>query len=496
MSTGLGIAAGLAGSVAINTGNNLQSLGMHQLEVSKWEEAEKNGTPKPNVDDLDSCESRTWIIGTTVFVTGSLLNFASYGLANQSLLASLEAIQFVTNVFFGKFALGKEVTPKMYLGTCITVGGTIMTVAFSSKEAATIESVNDLLHLWTNPIWISYLIFAAGLGGALHVVYGRMEAQTKDPNPVKAAKAKKDNTNIMAVIYATFSALFGTLSVVFAKLLAEFLGLLGNGVPIFEHWFFYITLICWLAFVGVWLNRLNSALSLYDPLFIIPLLQSNFIFFAIVSGGIYFQEFNYMEGYQWGGFIPGVVVIFAGIYLLKPEATDREMALEAEDEKDRMLHRDDSSRGSTDLSTLELPELGQEIGTRMTSAFMIQGTAAINQKHMKIAMLQKKQEQKIRELMLAATKRGGMTHDEKKEVQRLMKLIHDEDQQLSVQKGESSGGASNGAMVALEGDGDEEEAAANTREGRAESLQTIHDNPLARKTSPALTTVNSGSALV
>ena len=34
MSTvGLGIMLGLAGSIAINTGNNLQSLGMHKAEI-------------------------------------------------------------------------------------------------------------------------------------------------------------------------------------------------------------------------------------------------------------------------------------------------------------------------------------------------------------------------------------------------------------------------------------------------------------------------------
>jgi hypothetical protein len=38
-----------------------------------------------------------------------------------------------------------------------------------------------------------------------------------------------------------------------------------------------------------WLKRLNDALALYDPLFIIPLLQANFIFFAIISGGIFYQ---------------------------------------------------------------------------------------------------------------------------------------------------------------------------------------------------------------
>lgn len=106
--------------------------------------------------------------------------------------------------------------------------------------------------------------------------------------------------------------------------------------------------------MSVWLFRLNSALSMFDPIFAIPLLQANFIFFAIVSGGIYFQvteqiyhhfklikiwlnfnavvqnfepnsnpdsshqEFNYMSTFKWFGFIPGVIIIFVGISLLSP----------------------------------------------------------------------------------------------------------------------------------------------------------------------------------
>ena len=93
---------------------------------------------------------------------------------------------------------------------------------------------------------------------------------------------------MLPVTYATFSALFGTFSVVQAKVLSELVTLqLEGSSNIFwgsDAWFTYVTLVAWLAFVGVWLFRMNEALSLYDPLFIIPLLQVNFILFAIVSG--------------------------------------------------------------------------------------------------------------------------------------------------------------------------------------------------------------------
>ena len=82
----------------------------------------------------------------------------------------------------------------------------------------------------------------------------------------------------------------GTQSVVQAKVLAELLALQGSGEEnVFASWFLYLTLIIWAVTCVVWLKRLNDALKMFNPLFIIPLLQCSFIFFAIVSGGIFFK---------------------------------------------------------------------------------------------------------------------------------------------------------------------------------------------------------------
>ena len=74
-----------------------------------------------------------------MFVSGSLLNFASYAFAPQSMLASLESVQFVTNILFGKFLLKAKVTTKMYIGTVITVLGTVVAVLFSSSTVKDLD---------------------------------------------------------------------------------------------------------------------------------------------------------------------------------------------------------------------------------------------------------------------------------------------------------------------------------------------------------------------
>lgn len=47
---------------------------------------------------VNSC----WYCGAVLLVVGSLVNFASFGFAPQSLLASLGSVQFVSNIVFGK----------------------------------------------------------------------------------------------------------------------------------------------------------------------------------------------------------------------------------------------------------------------------------------------------------------------------------------------------------------------------------------------------------
>jgi hypothetical protein len=156
----LGITLGILGSVAINTGNNLQSLGLKSLQQEQRLTSRISSPKKPsrrapwmspvktapfeNHDESQSefelvkvkrnpIDSITWIVGTIIFVSGSLLNFASYAFAAQSMLASLESVQFVTNLVLGKLLLKAKITETMLAGTILTVTGTVM-VSFEGRE--------------------------------------------------------------------------------------------------------------------------------------------------------------------------------------------------------------------------------------------------------------------------------------------------------------------------------------------------------------------------
>ena len=360
-----GITCGLLGSIAINTGNNLQSLGMKELQeaylkerqgvsyqVSEPESGEGGavteagggagaadsssadatalaaaGPSSPSgarneLEDfeLDMTKSKRWILGTCVFLTGSAFNFGSYGLAAQSVLAALEASQFVTNLLFSKFLLGAKMLPRFYAGTVFIVVGTVLIVAFGNDRNDHL-SFEDLVDKYFSPIFLAYLVFVVCAAVALRVTHQHYQKMQDAGTPLP------NSDIILPVTYAVFSAYFGTLFVVQCKVfmkMCQYAGFAGKNLLLEP--LFYTTIVTALPLVAVWLHRLNEALSLYDPLFIIPLIQSNFIIWAIISGGIYFEEFACFDLGMWAGFLGGLSIVLFGLYQLRPEPQESKVA--------------------------------------------------------------------------------------------------------------------------------------------------------------------------
>ena len=75
------------------------------------------------------------------------------------MLASLESVQFVTNLIFGKLLLKAKVTQTMLAGTALTVAGTVMAVQFSSKETLDL-TLDEIVALYENPGIPSAICFA------------------------------------------------------------------------------------------------------------------------------------------------------------------------------------------------------------------------------------------------------------------------------------------------------------------------------------------------
>jgi predicted nucleic acid-binding Zn ribbon protein len=129
--------------------------------------------------------------------------------------------------------------------------------------------------------------------------------------------------------YAASAAIIGTQAVLKSKCMAILIQNSIRGTKNeFAFWYIYFILGIWLILVAYWLNRLDNGLKLYPPLFIIPVMQVFFVFFAILCGGLYFEEFLGFSVMQFIGFGIGVGMILSGVYGLAP--TDMVLKLPAE----------------------------------------------------------------------------------------------------------------------------------------------------------------------
>lgn len=274
----IGIMMGILGSIGINIGNNMQALG---LSIQQRDQR----TKKPPV----------WYIGTAIFLSASIINcsqlplpnllpvarrvrlhrkvapaFAvvAFGFAPAAILAPLESIQFVANVVFGRVVNKANITFRMYAGSFLIVAGTTVSIAFGPKSVYKF-GLHHLKCFWVAPGWIFYLLCVIAIGVTMECVHRKYQRAKL------AGAALAHSDTIMPVAFAMSSATVGTQSVVQAKILSELMELLLglHETYVATDYFLYVTLLLFLSTVVVWLYRLNQALSLYDPLFIIPLLQ-------------------------------------------------------------------------------------------------------------------------------------------------------------------------------------------------------------------------------
>ena len=305
----LGIALGCVGSISINIGNNLQAKGHADT-------AKAGGRLPPGAPNL-------WALGTAVFFMASIIQFVAFAFAPASVVAPLESLQFVANLAFAKFVNGQTISTRMLSGTALILLGTVVAVVFGPVDGTIIVPLETLIAYWVAPGWLIYLslvISIACVAQLVHFTYA---------DAAKRGVSLPGQARVLPLSFATSSSLIGTQAVVQAKCAAEAVKLMAAGcvVELLESWYLYLTILI-LASCGVlWVFRLNTALATYDPLFIIPLLQSQYILCATLSGGIYFQEFVKLTAVDVTFFILGIVTLLAGLLLMMPPAAAKAEAM-------------------------------------------------------------------------------------------------------------------------------------------------------------------------
>ena len=264
-------------------------------------------------------------IGVTIFVIGNLLTFAAFGFAAQSLLAALESIQFVSNVGLAKYLHKEIITNRMLIATSTIILGNVLVVIFAQHSSALFSS-QDIINLYlTNTAYQAYLVVAFVLWLIFHLTF------LKYYNARVFEKRELPRHSLMEPLaFSVSSALIGTQAVLQAKCMSMLIQVSARGDNEFQKPTVWVLLFAWIFFVVFWLKRLDLGLKLFPPLFIIPVLQVFFIFFAILCGGIFFEEFNEFSTGQYVGFVFGVLMILTGVYGLAPLDSKKEEIIATE----------------------------------------------------------------------------------------------------------------------------------------------------------------------
>jgi len=312
-----GVMLSILGSILINLGQNLQAKGLHNLSAT----LEENSLSKP-------WRSRMWSIGLSIFVFGSLINFGAFAFAPASVCVALETTQYVTNVLFNKFVNKVTISTRMYCGVFLALAGTVTAVA-SGPQGVFTFTVDELSGRWTTPLWWVYVVVAGGVcitSFLVHKSYRARVCVARARRALGTAAAmpwRKDT--ILPLTFALYSSQFAGIMIVQSKCFSELFEINACSQGSVNVWgtpFFWIVFVLLATFGCIWLYKMNEALGLFDPLLIIPLMQSMYIVFGVVGGGIYFGEFETMSNSpEWWKliiFVFGILLLLGGLYLITP----------------------------------------------------------------------------------------------------------------------------------------------------------------------------------
>jgi len=147
-------------------------------------------------------------------------------------------------------------------------------------------------------------------------------------------------SSVFGVIYSMSSAAIGVQALLTGKSLSIIVRNITQGSldildprNFFNLYFACVVFTLWIFATVFWIWRLSVSLVMFDAMFIIPVNQSMWILFSVLSGGIVWQEFANLNLEESSWLASGLSLVLMGVVLLMPvekvQAKDVEIDVEA-----------------------------------------------------------------------------------------------------------------------------------------------------------------------
>lgn len=269
-----------------------------------------------------------WLFGLVGFTIGTLMSFAAFKFAAQSLLAGLSSVQFLSQVFFSKLILHERVDRYSYLGVMMICVGCILIVIYGTHETSN-YGPEEIAALFGRSPYVCFMLVCGTASMVSWVLYIQMKqriyrSRGADKWDMKLASMRE--RQILGALFSFRTAIWGFQAVVLAKALSMLLNQLlnpkkGQGNPLAAYQTYFI-LIGFIGAGSFWLMRLNHALRLFDAVYIIPMLQINWILFSSLSGGVFYDEFTGWGAKEYAIYVLGFTIILSGVAFLCPRGSE------------------------------------------------------------------------------------------------------------------------------------------------------------------------------
>jgi len=325
----LGILLNVCGSICISLGTNIIQ---YSYDVRKSENTE--------VLRRISKFRKLWILGYIFFVVGNLVNFISLSFATQIILSSItSSVLILSNISFNFFIKKNKLDKNTIIGSLSLISGSILALIFANHKPQ-VFTVDEMEDLYKRLTYILFIVIEVLLLLVFFIIY-RISKDYK-PSNHSLNEQTSNNVNLGCLTYPcitpfsyiTMCCIIGTHSLIFAKSFSELLRLtIVDKDNQLNDGFTYLILFFLILTSSFWITRLNKILKRYQQAYIIPTQQSFWTIFSIISGGIYFKEFEKFSTLEFIMFLLGMCFIILGIAIIKPPDLDTSNTEEIEIER-------------------------------------------------------------------------------------------------------------------------------------------------------------------
>ena len=262
-----------------------------------------------------------WRCGLLLIIFGSLFDVAALALGPQSLIAPLGSLTLVSNIACAYCLLRERVSRYDIGATALIVIGSSIAIGWGKKEEVT-YTVQQLFGFYHQAEFITYatavILFCIWCYTQLHKLE-RLEADEGKESPLYLSQRSRHR-----FYYPALAGTIGAQSVLFAKCTVElFMNTFGEQQNnMFVEWPSYVVMACMFGSIFAQIRYLNEGLRRFSSTYSIPVFQAFWILVSVVSGLIYYREWQGLDTVSCVMFSLGVCVTVSGVVMLSRRDTE------------------------------------------------------------------------------------------------------------------------------------------------------------------------------